>query len=98
VYLKYLKGRALEKVEPDPVMVGKTPLLEQYEQAKIDRHFKNVLGFGYIQNECIDVMLTDNMQLSWVNERRNKVNLTKVLICLFLLSRTVINRLCSAFL
>ena len=52
-----LRDRVLGKVDPDTATMGKVPLFDQFEEAKIVQHFKNMadLGYGYTQQECIDV-------------------------------------------
>ena len=60
-----LRDRVLGKVDPETVMMGKLPLFEQYEEAQIVEHFKTMadLGYGYTQQECINVASQYAIQL-----------------------------------
>ena len=52
-----LRDRVLGKVDPETVTMGKLPLFDQFQEAKIVEHFKTMadLGYGYTQQECISV-------------------------------------------
>jgi len=52
-----LRDRVLGKVDPETVVMGKVPLFEQFEEAKLVTHFKTMADFryGYTRQECLDV-------------------------------------------
>ncbi|XP_052258629.1 uncharacterized protein LOC127863270 [Dreissena polymorpha] len=60
-----LRDRVLGKVDPETVVMGKVPLFDEFEEAQIVNHFKAMadLGYGYTQQECIDVASQFAVQL-----------------------------------
>ena len=60
-----LRDRVLGKIDPENVVTGKTPLFTLIEEAKIMNHFKkmSLLGYGYTQQECVDVASQYAVQL-----------------------------------
>ena len=52
-----LRDRVLGKVDPETATMGKLPLFDQFQLAKIVEHFKTMadMGYGYTQQECISV-------------------------------------------
>jgi hypothetical protein len=60
-----LRDRFIGRVDPELCVMGKLPLLDQFEEAKLVNHFKRMadLGYGYTQQECIDVASEFAVQL-----------------------------------
>ncbi|KAH3891363.1 hypothetical protein DPMN_015461 [Dreissena polymorpha] len=57
-----LRDRVFGKVDPETVVMGKVPLFDEFEEVN---HFKAMadLGYGYTQQECIDVASQFAVQL-----------------------------------
>ncbi|KAH3876101.1 hypothetical protein DPMN_039381 [Dreissena polymorpha] len=60
-----LRDSVLGKVDPETVVMGKVPLFDEFEEAQIVNQFKAMadLGYGYTQQECIDVASQFAVQL-----------------------------------
>ena len=60
-----LRDRVLLKIDPDTCVMGKVPMFDQFQEAKIVEHFKNMaaLGYGYTQQECVDAASMYAVQL-----------------------------------
>ena len=60
-----LRDRVLGKIDPETCSMGKQPLFDLLEESKIVNHFKRMadLGYGYTQQECVDVATEYAIQL-----------------------------------
>ncbi|XP_061186996.1 uncharacterized protein LOC133195149 [Saccostrea echinata] len=52
-----LRDRVLLKVDPETAVFGKTPVLDNLEEANLVNHFKTMasFGYGYTRQECINI-------------------------------------------
>ncbi|XP_062605062.1 uncharacterized protein LOC134266873 [Saccostrea cucullata] len=52
-----LRDRVLLKVDPETAVFGKTPVLDNLEEANLVNHFKTMAAFGYgfTRQECINI-------------------------------------------
>ncbi|KAH3845891.1 hypothetical protein DPMN_088181 [Dreissena polymorpha] len=41
-----LRDRVLLKIDPDTCVMGKVPMFDQFQEAKIVEHFKNMAALG----------------------------------------------------
>ncbi|KAJ8304737.1 hypothetical protein KUTeg_018320 [Tegillarca granosa] len=60
-----LRDRVLGKIDPETTVMGMFPLLSQYEEAKLLKHFETMTayGYGYTLQECTDIATEFAIQL-----------------------------------